>query len=117
MIELHISRFESVGGIDGGSDLGSSVTKLENGFERLLKAYNYEYYNTHKNSPIHKSAATCQSESEKERGGRSGAVNRAPMLGGVDWKPASWGSHWVVWIGKLDERWDGERGYRRRAPV
>ena len=102
--ELHISRFESVGGIDGGSDLGSSVTKLENGFEKLLRTYSYEYYNTHKNSLIHKSVATCQSEFEKERGERSSGVNRAPLLGEVDWKPAIWGSHWVVWIGKLDRR-------------
>jgi len=117
VVELHISRFERVGGTDGGSDLGSSVTKLENGFEKLLKTYSYEYYNTHKNSLIHKSVATCQSEFEKERRERSSGVNRAPLLGEVDWKPAILGSHWVVWIGKLDRRYDGERGYRRRAPM
>jgi len=104
VIDLHISRFESVGRTDGGSDLGSSVTKFENSFEKLSNAYSYEYYNTHKNSPIHKSIVTCQLEFERERGGRSSGVNRAPLLRGVEWKQASWGSHWVVWIGKLDGR-------------
>lgn len=108
MIELYISRFESVGGTEGGSGLGSSVGRLESGFEKRLKAYSCGYYNSHKNSRTDKSAARCQSESEKERGGRSSGANRARLPGEVGLKAASWGSHWwselVSWTGDGRER-------------
>jgi len=58
VIELCRSVFERVGGIDGGSDRGSSVTKLQDGLENLRKAYSHEYYNTHKNNQIYRSIVT-----------------------------------------------------------